>query len=108
MSLDTKERKKYKMEYVLMVPILILTYVFFKIVNKMFNIVYFGFKGIGSVILGCFFAASMITLGVEGFIYDNFSYKWVIAAVVVVAIAVFIKARNKSGIDEITTESAEE
>lgn len=50
---------------------LILGVIFFLVVNEMFNITYFGFKGISSTFMGCWSAGAMIIFVL------GFAVKWI-------------------------------
>lgn len=57
---------------------LILGVIFFLAVNEMFNITYFGFKGISSTFMGCWSAGAMIIFVL------GFAAKWILIIGVVI------------------------
>jgi hypothetical protein len=95
------------MDFILLIGWIILGIIVFAIVNKAFNIMYFGFSGMVSVFVGCmaavavafYFAASIIGWIISlivGFITTY--YKWIIGAIVLlVLLAIFgSKSEDKS------------
>ena len=70
----------------------VVSIVFFQIVNRKFNIIYFGFKGIISVWLGCFMAAALVVELSFGLIVAY--YKWILIIGAVIAAVAFVISRK--------------
>jgi hypothetical protein len=91
------------MYYVIMFAVSI---VFFQILNRKFNIIYIGFKGIFPVWFGCFIAAAFVVDLSFGLIVAY--YKWILIIAAVIAAIAFVISRKKDESAERSTEINQE
>jgi hypothetical protein len=87
------------MDLMLLIGWLILGIIVFVIVNKGFNITYFGFSGMVSVFVGCMAAVAIAFYFAASFIGWIISlvvayYKWIIGAIVVLMILGFLGSKS--------------
>jgi sugar phosphate permease len=78
------------------VVVLIVAIIIFRAINKVFNITYFGFKGLASFFFGCVIAAYFIVAFSAKLIVEHYIW-FIVAAVIIAVFTILIKIkRNKA------------
>ncbi|MNW32868.1 hypothetical protein D3C74_98180 [compost metagenome] len=85
------------------IALFIIAGILFLVINKIFHITYYGFKGIFTLLLACLLVAAPIVNW--AFIFIKNYYGWIIGAVIIIFILVSI---GKSKSHSTTSESSEE
>ncbi|MGI6037826.1 MAG: hypothetical protein ACOYD6_06315 [Limnochordia bacterium] len=75
-------------DFVVVAGIVILAGAYFMIFHKLFDVYYFGFKGILTTIFGCLFAAAMTLKAIVWVLAEY--YGWLIAAVIIFFLVKFL------------------
>jgi hypothetical protein len=83
------------MEGIVLVLVIVLTIVYFIIVNSIFNITYFSCQGVTSLLIGCGIAAWFTAACLAWFFIQY--WVWLLVAVVIWVVWVIVKSNGETG-----------
>lgn len=89
------------MDFLLVIGSVVIGSIIFIFFNRIFNIAYFGFKGLFSAWFTCCLVVALILAQVIGFVMEH--YGWFIAAVVIILLLLFFGKKRSTSTENQTS-----